>query len=134
MNKFDVLINNYQSINNDISDKILKKQKIITIKFSQNQELKNKLNELKRLNTESIKSNSNIFVTPLLNNIKTSIEEILSKDLIYQTKIEKERVSILQKNSSLSKFKDDNIQLKNGRDTSEIYKMIYRILILIKYK
>ena len=134
MNKFDVIINNYQSINNDISDKILKKQKIITIKFSQNQELKNKLNELKRLNTESIKSNSNIFVTPLLNNIKTSIEEILSKDLIYQTKIEKERVSILQKNSSLSKFKDDNIQLKNGRDTSEIYKMIYRILILIKYK
>ena len=134
MNKFDVLINNYQSINNDISDKILKKQKIITIKFSQNQELKNKLNELKRLNTESIKSNSNIFVTPLLNNIKTSIEEILSKDLIYQTKIEKERVSILQKNSSLSKFKDDNIQLNNGRDTSEIYKMIYRILILIKYK
>ena len=134
MNKFDVLINNYQSINNDISDKILKKQKIITIKFSQNQELKNKLNELKRLNTESIKSNSNIFVTPLLNNIKTSIEEILSKDLIYQTKIEKERVSILQKNSSLSIFKDDNIQLKNGRDTSEIYKMIYRILILIKYK
>ena len=73
-------------------------------------------------------------MTPLLNNIKTSIEEILSKDLIYQTKIEKERVSILQKNSSLSKFKDDNIQLKNGRDTSEIYKMIYRILILIKYK
>ena len=129
-----MLTNNYNKINKDVSDRIMKKQKSITTNYSENRELKKKVDQFKRINTESIKEYSNVFVVPLLSKIKSIIEDTLSKDLIYQNKIENERILILNKKLGKNENKDVSLESKNTiLEISDIQKTTYCFLNLIKY-
>jgi hypothetical protein len=131
--KFDLLMNNYKEILNMVSLTLLEKQRNLTSMYNKNLELKKMLEELKNVNNEVIKLNSNVFVAPLLNNIKFFIEDFLNKDLLYQTKIENERISILNKkfeNNQLAKKSDAD--LTKNMDTKDVYNKSIQILNLIK--
>jgi len=89
---------------------------------------------LKKINSETIKNNCNIFVNPILNNIKSVVEDTLNKELLYQIKVENEKVSILNKRiekDSIGLCSD--IQNSNSLDVLESLKTTVSVFNLIKY-
>ncbi len=89
---------------------------------------------MKKINSETIKNNCNIFVNPILNNIKSVVEDTLNKELLYQIKVENEKVSILNKRiekDSIGLCSD--IQNSNSLDVLESLKTTVSVFNLIKY-
>jgi hypothetical protein len=89
---------------------------------------------LKKINLDTIKNNCNIFVNPILNNIKSVVEDSLNKELLYQIKVENEKVSILNKRiekDSIGLCSD--IQSSKSLDIFESMKTTASVFNLIKY-
>ncbi len=89
---------------------------------------------MKKINLDTIKNNCNIFVNPILNNIKSVVEDSLNKELLYQIKVENEKVSILNKRiekDSIGLCSD--IQSSKSLDIFESMKTTASVFNLIKY-
>lgn len=89
---------------------------------------------MKKINQETVRNNNNIFVNPILNSIKSVVEETLNKELLYNIKIENEKVSILNKRiekDSIGMVSD--FQTSKSLDILESLKTTVSVFNLIKY-
>ena len=74
-------------------------------------------------------------MNPILNSIKSIVEESLNKDLVYQIKVENEKVSILNKKIEKESLGlEPTIQYSNDYEIKEGFESVNGIFNLIKYQ